>query len=238
MVICLIQARTGSQRLPRKVLMELPPDSGITLLERVIHRVKKAKSIDKIVLVSPDEELRPIAEKTGIGFSNYKPLKRDVIAEFYEAVKSYNPTYIVRVTADCPCLIPQTIDRLIEIIREGNADIVHNRSDNHPYMDCIDGLDVEVFTFRALKLAHENAIRKYELEHVTPWMYRCLETIDVESMWDIKDVPEIKLSINTQEDFDFVSCIYKKVGADFNPWDLTWAIQECWAEKGKNENLV
>jgi spore coat polysaccharide biosynthesis protein SpsF len=48
----IIQARVGSTRLPAKVLKELPYGSGITALEQVIRRTKKAKSLDKVIVAT------------------------------------------------------------------------------------------------------------------------------------------------------------------------------------------
>jgi hypothetical protein len=48
----IIQARVGSTRLPRKVLRQLPDGSGITVLEQVINRVKRAELVDEIVVAT------------------------------------------------------------------------------------------------------------------------------------------------------------------------------------------
>ena len=44
-IIGIIQARTGSKRFPKKVLM---PILGKTLLEHMVERVKKSKYLDEI----------------------------------------------------------------------------------------------------------------------------------------------------------------------------------------------
>ena len=62
--VLIIQARTGSIRFPRKVLAKI---NGITLVEQIINRVKRAKKIDEIVLATTkkkeDDILCRLAEK-------------------------------------------------------------------------------------------------------------------------------------------------------------------------------
>ena len=48
-IVCIVQARLNSKRLPRKVLMDI---GGKTCIERVIERIKKSKLIDEIWLAT------------------------------------------------------------------------------------------------------------------------------------------------------------------------------------------
>ena len=47
--ICIIQARTGSTRLPNKVLLKV---NGISLLAYMVKRLKLSKKINKIVIAT------------------------------------------------------------------------------------------------------------------------------------------------------------------------------------------
>ena len=49
-IICIIQARTGSSRLPGKVL--LPGANNEPLLLNLYERIRKSKYIDKIVIAT------------------------------------------------------------------------------------------------------------------------------------------------------------------------------------------
>ena len=74
---------------------------------------------------------------------------------------------IVRITSDCPFSDP-LIDRLINILITKKLDYASNTLEpTYP-----DGLDVEVFTFKALKNANKNAKNRYDTEHVTPYIKR------------------------------------------------------------------
>ena len=49
MIIAVIQARTGSIRLPQKAILKI---GNNTLIGCVIDRVKKAKNVDQIILAT------------------------------------------------------------------------------------------------------------------------------------------------------------------------------------------
>ena len=51
-IICVIQARTTSKRLPNKVLLNLPYGRDKTVLEQVIQRVSNSKYIKKIIIAT------------------------------------------------------------------------------------------------------------------------------------------------------------------------------------------
>ena len=48
-MLCIIQARMSSRRLPGKVLMKI---HGKTLVERVVERVSKSKHVTKIIVAT------------------------------------------------------------------------------------------------------------------------------------------------------------------------------------------
>lgn len=220
MIAVFIQCRLGSTRLPEKALLELPKDSGVNIIQRAIRRVKKAKRVDVVVLVTPDVKLAEIAHTENVGFSLRYSLDRNVLAEFYEAALKFKPDIIVRITGDCPCIDPDTIDRLIDIHLEEKTAITFNRHDNLTNAQEIDGLDVEIFNIEALKETYEKATDPYDLEHVTPWMYENLQPATIlESGWTKPggrpaQFP-IKLSVNTQEDYEVACKVYEEFGDDF-----------------------
>ena len=50
MIGCIIQARVGSKRLPKKILKNL--DKKYNVLEYVINQLKYSKKIDKIIIAT------------------------------------------------------------------------------------------------------------------------------------------------------------------------------------------
>ena len=198
-VVAIIQARLNSTRLPNKVLLKIPPDSGITCLGRVIERVKNCTLVDDIVLTTPD---RVLAANSSIKSKVYYG-KRDVLKEFYEAAVFFNADIIVRITADCPMVDPEIIDQCIDEFLDSDVELVYNTDESNGQLNG-EGSDVEIFSFDALQQAYNKAETPDDREHVTKWMRRNLKT---------KFVPMKKMgimSLNTYEDYVSICKIYGK----------------------------
>ncbi len=218
MICAFIQARIGSERLRKKVLKDLPQGSGVNMLQHVIRRVKQAKTLDGIVVLSPDLVCCQIASREGVQYSANDSGRRDVLEEFYHAAYMFKPDIIVRITADCPAVMPKTIDKVVDEHVQNKWDLTYNRNDNIAYCSEIDGLDVEVFNAEALQRAYCEATEPADREHVTRYLYD--NAVMVESGWHIENPNKIKLSVDTQEDYERMCDIYRELGPDFDMRDL------------------
>lgn len=196
MKIAIIQARLNSTRLPRKVLLELPPGSGITVLERVVDQCYKSKLLDKVIVTTPDMRLALFLVEKGIDYYHYRG-DRDVLREFYEAARCSGAELIVRITADCPLIRPEEIDRLIKAHRVG---ITFNTIDG----EYGDGTDVEVFSRRVLEMAYQMATDPLDREHVTRWMRRFCK----KQYLPVKDFSGV--SLDTQKDYELICNLFEK----------------------------
>ena len=202
----IIQARSGSSRLPGKVLLDLPYGSGVSVLERVIERVKRSKLLEEIVVATTikkeDDEIVRISQKSGVNY--FRGPEKDVLTRYYEAAKKFNIDVIVRITSDCPCIDPQIIDETVKIHLAQGADYTSTR--NFPR-----GLDVEVINFSALEKAFLNAKKPFEREHVCPYIYLTAPSefrivyYDAPSEWR---QPDIRITLDTEEDYALLCCIY------------------------------
>ncbi len=110
--IAIIQARMSSSRLPGKVLLEI---TGKPMLNRVIERVCRAETIDQVIVATTDDSSdNPIAELCKkSGYPCYRGSMHDVLDRYYQTARQYDPDLIVRITADCPLIDPQVIDRAV-----------------------------------------------------------------------------------------------------------------------------
>ena len=110
-VTAILQARMGSSRLPGKVSADL---AGRTLLEFLIERVRRSKSVDHIILATTDLPadncLVELANK--INLTIFRGSKDDVLDRYAKASMLTDAEVIVRLTGDCPLLDPQLIDQL------------------------------------------------------------------------------------------------------------------------------
>ena len=111
--IAIIQARLSSSRLPGKVLRDI---AGEPMLARVLARVGRAKLIDQIVVATTSDEaddpISDYCQERGIDCFRGDPY--DVLDRFYHCAKQFEADLIVRITADCPMIAPEEIDRVIK----------------------------------------------------------------------------------------------------------------------------
>ena len=204
----IIQARTNSSRLPKKVLLPLPWGSDTTVLQQVIRRVRRAKSISKIIVATTkdkkDEQIEKIArlEKAACFCGSEK----NVLKRYYQAAKTFGLEIVVRVTGDCPCVCPELIDLIVASHVATGADY----SSNTLKRSFPRGLDVEVISFNALEKVYQKANQEFEKEHVTPFVYRHSRQFKINSILATKELtaPQIRVTLDTEEDYTLLCLIY------------------------------
>ncbi len=204
----IIQARLGSTRLPKKILMPLPYSSNKTVLEQVIYRVKNAHLVDEIIIATTnlieDEPIVGLMKKIEVKY--YRGSSDNVLARFYNAAKENNLDIVVRITSDCPCVDPNIIDNFVSIFKEEDYDYVANiLSSSYPR-----GLDVEVFSFEALSKAFFKAISSYDKEHVTPFICNnpyIFKLKNIEFPSEV-NLPNVRITVDTYEDYMLICSIY------------------------------
>jgi len=201
---CIVQARTGSTRLPGKVLLDL---GGKTVLARVLERAAASRSLSEVAVA------------TGIGAENLPIVKfcaakdirvfcgseDDVLDRFYQFAKLVKPKNIVRITADCPLLDPRVIDLVVQAHFRSGADYTTNTlPPTFP-----DGEDVEVLTFRALERAWNAATLMSEREHVTPYIRNHPRIFKIRSVRNAVDLSGKRWTLDNPEDLKFISAVYR-----------------------------
>lgn len=223
-IVCIIQARTTSSRLPNKVLLSLPYGSDKTVLEQVINRVNKSEFINKIVIATTVNKTdNPIEELCkNLKITCYRGSEDNVLARYYEAAKENEADMIIRVTSDCPCIDSKVIDDLItKHLKEKNDYTSNSLTRTFPH-----GLDCEIFSFELLEEAYNNAKEKFEKEHVTPYIYKTnkdkfkLGSLILDNS---KGYEKIRITLDTKEDYTLLCNIYDylyKEDKDFNCNDI------------------
>ncbi len=209
----IIQARLNSERLPYKVLADI---EGMSMIRRVISRVFECTQIDQVCVTFPQQDQVLLKELAGTGCGWWAGSNdRDVLGDYYKIATSCRLDTIVRITGDCPCVMPEIIDQCV------NAHYAHTQmlSMWHytAFLD-VDGWDTEVFSYNTLKWANNNLWLKEWREHVTKGM-RNHEGVS-EMILGMEDFPKVKLSVDTQEDLDRVRDYYKELGEDFGVEDV------------------
>jgi len=204
--VAIIQARISSTRLPGKVLKKI---EGKTVLEHVINRTKAAKNISDVVVATTvkKEDIKIVQLCANLGISVFRGSENDVLDRYYQAARLFKAEHIVRITSDCPLIDPMVIDQVIELYFRKKADYASNTMiETYP-----DGLDTEVFSFKTLKMAWENAKLSSEREHVTPYIRKnpnILKLVNLKCNIDLKNK---RWTIDESKDFEFIKTIYKNL---------------------------
>jgi len=218
MIAAIIQARTGSKRLPNKVFKQL---CNKPLIWHIINRLKYSKKIDKIILattLNPDDNILEVwADENNI--LCFRGSENDVLGRFYSTAQYFKVDTIVRITADDPFKDPEIIDLVIKFFEENNLDFAYNN--NPPTFP--EGLDTEVFSFDALEKAFFNSVDSFEREHVTQYFYRNPSTFRQACIMNNTDFSYLRWTIDTQQDWDMAEIIYNrlyKIKENFNMSDI------------------
>jgi len=205
MITAIIQARMGSSRLPKKVLMKM---GNHIILKYMIDRVTKSKLIEKIVVATSVNELDDEIEKFCISnnINCFRGSENDVLDRYYMAAKKYKSTTIVRLTADCPLIDPEIIDKTIKLFNTKKVDYASNTvpPDIKKYPD---GSDVEVFNFNNLELAWKNVKDLKDREHVTFYFWKYDNNFSLALLKNIYDWGNYRITVDYVEDFQLVTHI-------------------------------
>jgi len=204
-----VQARTSSTRLPGKVLKDLPYGSGITVLQQVIRRLRKATKLNDVIIATTvekeDAAIVKLSEKEHARW--FRGSVDDVLERYYLSAKDCDLDIVVRVTSDCPCIDPEIVDWVLEKHLAAKVDftstVLHRTFPR--------GLDIEVLSFDAIEKAHFEATEAFEREHVCPYIYKSKP-----HMFKICDVraserfygPDIRITLDTEEDYTLLCTVF------------------------------
>ena len=203
----------GSSRLPGKVMKNV---NGWSLIDLLLTRLSSSVHLTQLVVATTnnkeDDYLASYLSRKGVLV--YRGSSENVLKRYYECAIEMKADIIVRITGDCPLLDPQLMDEIISKFLKNQVDYVSNTiSPTFP-----DGLDVEVFSFNALRYAFENAKTKYEMEHVTPFIKKSkkIKKINHESSIDYS---RLRWTVDERLDLDVITEIYNLF--DY-PYNFTW----------------
>ena len=204
----IVQARLGSTRLPKKVLKYL---GGKPVIDLVLSRLRLAKSIQKIIVAIPDSKENDELEifLKGKSVNIYRGSEQDVLDRFFNAARQYDLSTVIRITADCPFVDPYLLDEMVSHFFDSGVDYLSNRlPPTFP-----DGLDIEIFSIKALMRAHREADQEFDREHVTPFIYGdngfCLSNFSSGA-----DYSYLRWTIDEQEDLELAEKLFQEMNYD------------------------
>ena len=200
-VVCIVQARLGSSRLPLKSLLSL---RDTPIIDWVMRRLAASREIDKIMAAVPDTALDNVLAEhlERHGMDCIAGPEEDVLARFLQAARATDAAYIVRVCADNPLVWGEAVDRLVRHYATTNCDYAYN----HIPRDNLwpDGLGAEMLSRELLENLERLARKPSQREHCLNYIWDnrkdfVISTFNPEESWLCR--PDLKLDIDSAEDF-------------------------------------
>jgi spore coat polysaccharide biosynthesis protein SpsF len=219
-IVCTIEARMTSSRMPGKVLKPL---AGEPALQRVVERIQKSKSVDEIIIATTENiSDQPIVDLCNkIGCSCFRGSKNDVLKRVLEAAKSFNGEIIVEITGDCPLIDHRHIDKVVELFFSGEYDYAAN---------CIEpsfpeGFAVQVFPTKILEEVNKLTDDYIDHIHVSYYIYNHPERYGLIN-WKAEGHmywPGLALTLDEEDDYVLLSKIFNELfpeNEDFSAEDV------------------
>jgi spore coat polysaccharide biosynthesis protein SpsF len=202
------QARTGSTRLPGKVLIEA---AGRTMLDHHLDRLVAA-GLDVYVATTDnatDDRVADLAQRRGIAV--FRGNEEDVLSRFAGCIRANNLDVVVRVTSDCPLIdglvVADGVTRFLQLREQHGDDVYLSNTLERSYPR---GFDFEVVTGAALERADREATDRRDREHVTPWLYagphKLAHLVQVRRA---EDRSSYRVTLDTAEDLELIRRLFE-----------------------------
>lgn len=214
--VVVIQARLGSQRLPRKVLREL---SGKPMLDQIINQVAGVRGAVVALAASDaeaDEALVDFARSRGV--TSIRGPADDVIGRMARAARATKvPEATIRVWGDCPFVCPDIIEAMLDRFFENRVDFMNLGMAGKRTLPV--GLDAEIYRTHWLLEADRRVLDAYLREFPFELVTEQGETF----RWDAFTPespfgPDLQLTVDYPEDLVAAECIYEALGAGRRPF--------------------
>jgi len=199
--IC-ITVRSDSSRLPGKALRKI---NGLATIEHLINRVKRSTKADKVVVctttLSSDDEICRLASKNGVNF--FRGSVEDKLERCLQAAEEFNFEYFVNVDGDDLFCEVELIDLAFEKYEKEKPDFIKTHEDK---------LICGAFTFgMKVQVLKEICQKKNTSNTEAAWLAfaenQNINTVYLEDIPRVFHRPEIRATLDYQEDFDFFKTI-------------------------------
>ena len=194
---------------------------------RQLERLGRSQMIDQLVVATSidpsDDPLVEILEAEDVVVR--RGSLNDVAGRFAGIVEEFNPTNIVRLTADCPLTDPAIIDRVISEHLESGANYTSNTLERtYPQ-----GLDVECVDYDSFMALMALPLTASEREHVTLGIYDRPGQFTLHSVRQERDLSRLRWTVDLPADLVFVRAVYKNLydgNPDFDQADVLGLLEQ------------
>jgi spore coat polysaccharide biosynthesis protein SpsF len=201
--LVILQARMSSSRLPGKVMAEI---NEMPMIYWQVKRIRESKLISGICVAISEDTADDVLFNFLVSH-NIEVVRGsldNVINRFLKVIDSHPQENFIRITGDCPLVMPQLIDEMIKKFDEQHVDYMSNSIvPTFP-----DGLDVEIFTKVAFTKLLELQLSLQETEHVTLGFYQRQGEFRILNFMDSLDRSDFRWTVDYSEDLAFVRNVY------------------------------
>ena len=196
-----LQARIDSSRLPGKAMLPL---GGKPIIFRVMEVLNHIPADLRILACTEDslDLFKPLAQEAG--FHTFAGPKDDVLERYCRVIRHFSLTRVIRATGDNPFVFADAASAI-------NTEAITLNADYAGYIGLPYGAGVESVSASALLQAGDNAVSSFDREHVCPYLYNNpnlfrIHRPDAPTCWLY---PDIRLTIDTQEDYEKAVQLYE-----------------------------
>jgi spore coat polysaccharide biosynthesis protein SpsF len=180
--------------------------NGHPMIYWEISRISKAKLVNKIVVAISDQSSDDILADylDSIHQEYIRGSLDNVLSRYVKAEEIYNPSAIIRLTADCPFVMPELIDQYLETFHKEDFEYLSNTIElSYP-----DGLDIEIIAPGIFKKLLEFSLSKEEKEHVTLGIYSRKDKFRTYNVSNKTNISQFRWTVDTSDDLAFVKSIF------------------------------
>ena len=208
----IVQARTGSTRLPHK--MTIPFFENESLLSLLLKRLlADAQGVHIIVATTTqveDNEIENLCRELNIDC--FRGSAEDVLDRFIRCAEEFEINTIIRVCADNPFFDLKSTLTLSKHLTENSLDYVgFDMGDGLPSIKTHVGLWGEAVSLVALKRVGELTKENLYREHVTNYIYSHPDTFNfelIDAPFQLKGRTDLRFTLDTQADFELHQLTY------------------------------
>jgi spore coat polysaccharide biosynthesis protein SpsF len=203
-IVAIIEARTGSSRLPGKVLLEC---NNKSMIERLLIRLQSVDLFDDIIVATTNNSLdnRFVELLNSLGIKYFRGDEENVFDRVIKCAEFTGAQVIVEISGDCPIIDPKIVTEMIKLFLSTDVDYLSNcEISTYPL-----GMAVEIISLEALKKSYSMTTSKLDREHVTlhirknPSIFKVLNVTAPENLYH----PELSVTLDEPSDFTVISKI-------------------------------
>lgn len=212
----IVQARTGSTRMPEKVILPFYQEQSI--LDLLLEKVKKLGVFSVLATtVNPsDDRICDLAAMHQVPV--FRGSENDVLDRFIQVARQFNFEKIIRVCADNPFLDSAAMQTLISEFEKSDADYLSFQlAGNRPSILTHFGFWTEAVRLNALEKVQRLTSEKLYHEHVTNFVYGNPELFNVQFIPADPQVfsrTDIRMTLDTPEDFEIQQKIFASISKE------------------------